>query len=77
MGFKRLVAKVQHARGAGPDLIIKTLKENYNDWEGRVNELNDDEKNEFIVDFNNAVSGAGDAVAGDKSDFEMAETDWN
>ena len=76
MGFKKIKAKVKHARGAGPDLILKTLKDNYGNWEEALKELSDAERNELTDKFDSAVPGSGDAIVGDKGDFEMAETDW-
>ena len=76
MGFKKIKAKVKHARGAGPDLILKTFQENYGDWETSIKELNQDEKDELVEKFDKAVPESGNAITGDKSDFDMALTDW-
>ena len=76
MGFKKIKAKVKHARGAGPDLILKTLKENFGNWQEALKELSEAEKTELIDKFDGAVEGSGDAITGERSDLEMAETDW-
>ena len=77
MGFKKIKAKVKHARGAGPDLILKTLKENHADFMESLTSLDETEKNQLLDKFNAAGEGFGDAVFADKEDFEMTETDWD
>ena len=77
MGFKKIKAKVKHARGAGPDLILKSLKENFSAFEESMKGLSEAEQNEVRDKFEKVIEGAGDAVLGDASEFEMTETDWS
>ena len=65
MGFKKIKAKVKHARGAGPDLILKTLKDNYEVWEEGIKEMTDAERTEMNGKFDAALGGSGEALLGD------------
>ena len=78
MGFKKIKAKVKKARGGGPDMTIKTLAENWDDWKTSIGELSDAEREALSEKFEDACSGAGDAImAADPKEFEGETKGWS
>ena len=77
MGFKKIKAKVKKARGGGPDATVETLAENWDEWKASFGELNDDEKSELVDKFEDACTGAGDALAADSAaEFTGEASSW-
>ena len=77
MGFKKIKAKVKKARGGGPDMTIKTLSENWDEWKESIAGLDDAERDALMAQFDDACTGAGDALqADDPVEFTGEASGW-
>ena len=65
MGFKKICKRHKRARGGGPDMIIKTLSENWDEWKGSLADLSEKEREDMMSQFDDACTGAGDALQAD------------
>ena len=78
MGFKKIKAKVKKARGGGADMTIKTLGENWDEWKDMVASLDDAEREEIAEKFEDACTGAGDAIqAATAEEFDGEAKSWS
>ena len=78
MGFKKIKAKVKKARGGGPDMTIKTLAENWDEWKASIADLDDATKESIVEKFEDACTGAGDAICADTvEEFQGEANAWN
>ena len=77
MVFKKINAKAKRGRGGGPDMIIKTLAENWDEWKGSLADLSVKERDDMITEFDCACTGAGDALqADDPVEFTGEASGW-
>ena len=78
MGFKKIKAKVKKARGGGADMTIKTLGENWDEWKEQIGGLDEAERNALAEKFEDACTGAGDAIQLDTAEeFEGESKGWS
>ena len=78
MKWKRLSARIRRVRGSGADATIKCLGENWDEWKAAMQAIDDEERQAMCDKFEEACSGAGEAITYETSiEFHGEADSWN
>ena len=77
MPFTKIKVRPKKVKGSVPCITIETLAENWDEWRANFAELDAGEKATMIDKFEDACTGAGDALAADSAaEFTGEASSW-